>query len=123
MGDFRKALTRLRDMLARDMNDEAVRDSVIQRFEFTYEMAWKTAKLWLEAKEVRALNPKDVLTAAVGQELILDGNLWSELHRNRNITSHTYQEETAKAVAGFIRAHAVAAFESLLSELEKRPPA
>lgn len=102
LADFGQALMRLEEAMQMPETD-IVRDSIVHRFEFTYELAWKTMKRWLEAKGIVVRNPKDTLTAALEQEVIEDGNAWSELQKCRNITSHTYNEEYAKKVVAFLR--------------------
>ena len=76
--DFLSALERLKEALARP-EDSFLRDASIQRFEFTYELAWEAIKLWLQTKDITVLNAKETLQAALEQGLIADGNGWSEL--------------------------------------------
>lgn len=117
---FSAALVRLEDALARPQ-DEYLRDSVIQRFEFCFELAWKAMKLWLAARQLDVRNPRDALKEAHTQGLIGDGHRWSELHRYRNLTVHTYRLETAVEVHAFIRDHAPALFRELRAALERTP--
>lgn len=116
--DYRKALASLEKGLAM-AEDELHRDGIIQRFEFTYELAWKTMKLWLAGKDVSVGNAKDALRAALENGLIADGNLWSALHRCRNPTSHTYNETTAVEVYGAIRTEALPAFHDFAARMER----
>jgi nucleotidyltransferase substrate binding protein (TIGR01987 family) len=110
--DFLSALSRLKEALAQPENS-FLRDASIQRFEFTYELAWKAIKLWLETKDIIVLNAKETLQAALQQGLIVDGNGWSELHRMRNLTSHTYDEAEAIRVYKFVKQDGVVMLESL----------
>ncbi len=116
-GDFSDAILRLNDALNQPYN-EFLRDSVIQRFEFTYEAAWKCAKLWLATKDIDVRNAKDTLKEALTQGLIVDGNGWSELHRMRNLTSHTYDKKLAEDVYHFIKHHAIVLFKQLETSLD-----
>jgi nucleotidyltransferase substrate binding protein (TIGR01987 family) len=102
ISDFLTAVTRLEEALVQP-EDSFMRDATIQRFEFTYELAWKALKLWLESKDIIVLNAKDTLQAALEQGLLADGNGWSQLHRMRNLTSHTYDEAQAVQVYRFIK--------------------
>lgn len=102
VSDFLTAVTRLEEALAQPENS-FIRDATIQRFEFTYELAWKALKLWLETKDITTLNAKDTLQAALEQGQLSDGNGWSQLHRMRNLTSHTYDEAQAVQVYRFIK--------------------
>jgi nucleotidyltransferase substrate binding protein (TIGR01987 family) len=74
--DFLKASARLSEACAQPF-DSFIRDSVIQRFEFCWELAWKTLKLRLEFLGVIAANPRDVFKEALVAGLIHDGNAWS----------------------------------------------
>jgi nucleotidyltransferase substrate binding protein (TIGR01987 family) len=115
--EFAKAVQRLRDAVGQQEN-EFIRDAVIQRFEFTYELAWKAIKLYLESKDIDVRNPKDTLREALVQGLIENGDLWSELHRMRNLTSHTYDEKLAVEVYQFVKTYALDLFNRLAKKLE-----
>ena len=117
IADYRKALARLHQALA---ETDLVRDATIQRFEFTFEMAWKAMKLYLEFKGVDVRNPKDTLREALAQGLIGDGNAWTELQEQRNLTSHTYDEGIAKSVFSFLRSKGAALFDGFETEIVKR---
>lgn len=113
---FKKALARLHEAVVKPEND-IVRDAVIQRFEFTYEMVWKAMKQYLQYKQIDTRNPKDTLREALQQGLIDDGNGWTMLHQNRNLTSHTYDETVAKSVYDFICADGIRLFDDLAIRL------
>lgn len=114
--DFLTAVTRLEEALMQPENS-FMRDATIQRFEFTYELAWKALKLWLERKDITVLNAKDTLQAALEQGLLADGNGWSQLHRMRNLTSHTYDEAQAVRVYQFIKNDGVQLFRTLAEQV------
>jgi len=83
--------------------DEELRDAVIQRFEFTFELAWKTLKRQLEQEvaepaSVDRLAFHDLLREAAERGLLADVEAWMEYRRQRNITTHTYDETKAKSV-------------------------
>ena len=93
-----KALSRLNEALAAPKND-IVRDSAIQRFELTIDMAWKLVKTILEEKHgVICHSPKDSFREAYRQKLLSYDEFWLELVDMRNETSHTYKEEIAESV-------------------------
>jgi nucleotidyltransferase substrate binding protein (TIGR01987 family) len=102
VSDFLTAVTRLEEALAQPENS-FMRDATIQRFEFTYELAWRSLKLWLETKDISVLNAKDTLQAALEQGLLVDRNGLSQLHRMRNLASHAYDETQARQVYRFIK--------------------
>ncbi len=108
-----RAITRLAEGLARyqsDTSDAQIRDGLIQRFEFTYEVSYKMLKRYLESASA---NPTEFDTADF-QYLIRSGNEqglllgdWSKWRLYRNMrakTSHTYDEEVALEVVSAIPA-------------------
>lgn len=101
IADYLKALAQLEKAAARP-KDEFLRDSVIQRFEFTHELAWKMLKLQLEAEGLIVNTPRETMQEALQAGFIDDGNLWSDMQKMRNLTSHTYREKLADDVYDFI---------------------
>ena len=117
---FTKARARLHEVLQQDEN-EFMRDAVIQRFEFTFEAAWKAAYRWLRDRgEPVNESVHSVLPRALANGLILDVAGWDELRLRRNQTSHTYDESLALDVSAFVRARAPALFDELLQQLRNR---
>lgn len=79
-----------------------LRDGVIQRFEFTFELAWKSLKDYMvdQGSDASELTfPKSVLRAAYAGGLISDEEAWLHMLDARNITSHVYDEKTAEEIA------------------------
>lgn len=117
---FEKALARLAEVLVLDETD-VVRDSIIQRFEFTFEMAWKTMFRFLTDKGERvAAKAWDVLPLAFESQLIEDAETWDKMRQYRNETSHEYNQVKAIEVAVFVRAKAYAALCALQVQMARR---
>ena len=93
--DFQNALKKLKTALAEDPRQAAgtVLDGTIQRFEFTFELAWKLAKSILDYQGIAAGNPRDVIKEAFAQNFFKDGDAWIAMLEDRNRTSHVYDEE------------------------------
>ena len=92
------ALDRLTEALAvEDARDLAV-DGTIQRFELTFDLSWKAAKAVLELEGVRPTTPRQSLQAAYQAGIIDDEEVWLAMLRDRNASSHTYEEATALAL-------------------------
>lgn len=117
---FQKALVRLKEALAED-ESSFVRDSIIKRFEVTFEMAWKTMFRYLTDKGER-IAPKawDVIPVAFESLLISDAGLWDKMRAYRNDTSHEYNEARAIELSAYIRSHAMPAFDALLAQMQRR---
>ena len=117
---FEEALRRLHEALVLD-EDDIVRDALIQRFEATYEMAWKSAwRALLDMEESVIESGPVAIEAAFRVGLIADAGLWQEVRKYRNMTSHSYQTKVAIEVAAFVRARAMPAFDALLATLKSR---
>ena len=117
---FKRALARLREPLAEIEND-IVRDSIIQRFEFTFEMAWKTMFRYL-ADKGEEVDPRawSVLPVAFEVRLIDDADVWDRMRELRNDASHEYDEKMAVQVAAFVRTKALPAFEAFEARMAER---
>ena len=118
ISDFQQAVFRLEQACLQEEN-EFIRDSVIQRFEFCYELAWKMLKLKLEDEGFEVNTPKGTIRAAVSSGIIFDGLQWTELHRMRNQTSHTYDETLAIKVYRFVCDHGLALLKTLSEDSGK----
>ncbi len=114
---FDRALARLHEALVEN-ETPLVRDALIQRFEFTFEMAWLSLFDFLAWKGERvAKQAWAVLPVAFQALLIEDAQLWDEVRISRNQTSHTYDEAKAIVVAAFVREKAIPAFDTLQARL------
>jgi len=81
------------------------KEGVIQRFEYTFELAWKTAKDYLEdgGVDIVPLTPRQVIKEAFRAKIVADGQAWIDMLDHRNLLSHTYDQivfsETVDAIA------------------------
>lgn len=112
---FARAVKSLDAALAQTPN-EFIRDSAIQRFEFTFDLAWKAIKAVLIGRHgIACASPKSCLREAFGQNLIGDEKAWLELLEMRNQTDHTYSEATAERIFKQLP-EALKLFQSLLEK-------
>ncbi|MDQ2994069.1 MAG: nucleotidyltransferase substrate binding protein [Pseudomonadota bacterium] len=80
------------------------RSGLIQTFEFTFELAWKTLQdLLLSRGYEGILGPKPVIEQSFHDGIIEDGEVWAKMVISRNLTVHTYNEKTAEDLARFIK--------------------
>lgn len=87
---------------------------MIQGFEFTHELAWNVLKDYLEEKGiVGIIGSKDATRLAFKNGLIDDGEAWMDMIKARNLSSHTYNQETADEIVGKILERFYPAFEQL----------
>ena len=97
LGDLGKALPRLAEALAQPEN-EFIRDAAIQRFEFSFELAWKSIQATARLEGQDCPSPRIAFSAAWRNGWITDEGAWLDMLDERNKTSHTYREATAKEV-------------------------
>src|SRR5690348_10507526 len=122
------ATARLREGLTRhqsEPNDEQLRDGLIQRFEFTYELSHRTLRRYLaetaaSPEEITRLPFADLIRAAKAQGLIQGGwPDWRRFREMRTRTSHTYDQSAAAAVVAGIPTF-LDEVERLVTELKRR---
>ncbi|MEY4668929.1 MAG: hypothetical protein RL518_1628 [Pseudomonadota bacterium] len=98
LGELKRAISRLKEALSLP-KDDIVRDSVIQRFEFTVELSWKVLQRYLKASGIsETLSPKNTFREAAKLSLITDVEAWLRFIDARNLSSHTYKEALAEEV-------------------------
>jgi nucleotidyltransferase substrate binding protein (TIGR01987 family) len=68
-------------------------DATIQRFEFTFELLWKTLRRFLQQEGVDTASPKNTLRHAYRRGILDQEQLWLDMLRDRNRSSHVYDEE------------------------------
>ena len=95
---FKSALRRLEEVMAMERT-AVIRDSAIQRFEFTLDLAWKVLKARLqETKGVVCASPKDCMRQAFQQNILSYDEFWITMVDLRNETVHTYNEKKADQI-------------------------
>ncbi|QWD80605.1 nucleotidyltransferase substrate binding protein [Polynucleobacter sp. MWH-Spelu-300-X4] len=111
LSSLQKAISKLESGLLRfqlDTTDDQIRDGLIQRFEFTYELSHKMLKRYLEMTsanpdEVDQMDFQTLIRTANEQGLLLgDWPIWRVYRDQRARTSHTYDQEVAEKVVTFI---------------------
>ncbi len=73
-------------------------DVLVKRFEFSYEMAWKALKHYLDFIGITATYPRMVFKEAYAQQIISNENVWLEMIEQRNLSSHIYDEFEISAI-------------------------
>ena len=99
-----RALDRLGEALAQPEDNPLAIDGTIQRFEFAMELYWKALRRLLLREGVATTTPREALQQAFRAGWLDDETAWLQMLRDRNETSHTYNEKTARRVYTSIRA-------------------
>lgn len=96
MQNFEKALRLLNEACALSNASMLEMEGTIQRFEFTFELAWKTMKDFLNEKGVTVSYPREVIKTSFQESLIFDGDIWMQMLDSRNELTHVYDENKFK---------------------------
>lgn len=117
--DFIKATTRLQEALEKETTDLNI-DGVLHRFEFTFELAWKTIKDYLEYQGVieKIGSPREIIKEAFSIGLIENGDIWIKMMLSRNTLSHLYDEETSREIYDDIKNNYIFEINKLIKKLE-----
>lgn len=112
--DYRNALLKLKEAMQEEPS-EIVIDGILHRFEFTFELAWKTIKDYLEYMGIseKTGSPRENIQLAYKHNIISNGELWIEMMLARNSLSHLYDEDTSKEIYDNIKTKYINAFEDL----------
>jgi len=121
--NYRKALDQLREAVelsrVRSLS-KLESQGLIQSFEYTHELSWKTMKDFLEEKGFTGLiGSKDATRNAFQQGLVTDGEGWMNMIKSRNQTSHTYNEAVAEEITKNILEHYFDLFEAFEQRMEQ----
>ncbi len=120
--NFNKALIKLDEVCkVYEKENDIIRDSIIKRFEITYELAWKTLKEYLENEGIviDISSPRGVLKKSYQINIIDDEELWLSVIKDRNISTHQYNEEKVIELAEKIIKDYLALFIKLKDRLMK----
>jgi len=117
--NFSNALDRLKEAVE-SAETELEIDGVIQRFEFTFEQAWKVLKAFLEDEGIECKSPKGCLKEAYAVGFIDDEKVWLKMLADRNNSSHIYSFEVSREIFENLKALYVGAFEKLRCVLERK---
>jgi nucleotidyltransferase substrate binding protein (TIGR01987 family) len=122
--NFDRAFVLLRDALAGQPEELSPleKEGVIQRFEYTFELAWKTLKDYLEegGLVIAPVTPRQVLKEAFAAKVIQQGSVWIAMLDHRNLLSHTYDLAVFEAAVTQIAGNYLPALGELHSHLAAR---
>ena len=121
--NYKKALDQLKNAVELSKQrslSQLEKQGVIQAFEFTHELAWNVLKDYLQDQGNQNIKgSKDATREAFKVELIADGEQWMAMIQSRNVSSHTYDEQTAEQLVTVIIRDYFPLFEVLQTEMSK----
>jgi nucleotidyltransferase substrate binding protein (TIGR01987 family) len=105
ISQFESAMSQLQKSLEQP-KDEFVRDSAIQRFEFTFELFWKMLKEYASFQGLEVRSPRESIQKAFALGIIADDDLFLAMLESRNLAAHAYHEGTAEEIYKCLPAYA-----------------
>lgn len=121
LANFLAALNQLEKFTSMPVTNDRDKAGIIQAFEFTFELAWKTVQKAVEKQGLPAGSPKLAFKAAfqVGWIRENEQEHWVKILEDRNLTSHTYKEELANEIFKRIQLQHVLTLRTLYTRIEK----
>ena len=123
--NLERALSRLKEAIAKRESlfeegfSDFYLDVIVKRFEFTFEMSWKSIKRYLDFNGIDCRSPRGCFKEAYALELISGEAVWLSMIEDRNLTSYIYSEEEARGILERVDQF-VEAFDGLDLELHRR---
>ncbi len=117
--NYNNAVERLQEICDKyDYEDDILRDSLIKRFEFSYETCWKVLKEYLAEEGIvpESYSPRAVFKSSYQIGIINDEQLWLNMIKDRNISTHEYNQDKITELAEKI----VKDYLKLFIELDKK---
>ena len=119
--NFKRAFIQLEKAVKTPDLNELERQGLIKAFEFTYELAWTTLKDYLiDMGYTELMGSKDTFRQAFQLGLISDGEIWMEMVKSRNLTSHAYNQDTAESIEEDVITTYYPLIKQLLDNLETK---
>lgn len=116
--NYKKAAMQLEEFIEKDELNKFEIQGLIQCFEYTFELAWKTMKDYLENEGFEVKSPRQTIQTAFQTQLVTDGHTWIDALEKRNLMAHTYDEDVAKEAEQLIKQKYYGIIKKLLNKLE-----
>ncbi len=121
--NFDRAFVLLRDAMENGPSalNQLEKEGVIQRFEYCFELSWKTVKDYLEESGFvfATVTPRQVLKDAFAAKVLADGQIWIDMLDHRNLLSHTYNMVSFEKAVDAIHTRYLSAIERLHEFLQQ----
>jgi len=102
--NFNNAVKRLNEanvLYKKNSDDDIYQDALIKRFEFTFELAWKTLRQFMidSGYLMKSPSPKGVLSQGYQEQILQNEQIWLDMLEDRNLSAHDYGHEVVKPIA------------------------
>lgn len=120
LDNFRKAFSQLTEFIEKPELNKFEQQGLIQCFEYSFELAWKTMKDYLEEQGFSIKSPRMAIQTGFQIQLLQDGHTWIDALEKRNLMAHTYDENLTNEVEKLIRTSYYPILKELYNALEDR---
>ena len=79
-------------------NDEVSKLAIVQAFEIVFELGWKILKDYLKTKDIEVYTPRDTIKTAFNTNILPSAQIWIDMARDRNSSSHEYNEDKVNVI-------------------------
>ena len=118
---FKTAYLKLKEFIETDEGTEKDRGAIINAYQYTFELWWKTLQKYLQQREIiEELGPSSTIRTAIQYEFIDDKQEYMDLLRDRNLITHTYKEDTANYIYQRIKNIYVELLQEFIKEFDKK---
>lgn len=121
--NYKKALGRLNEGVALSQQrplSQLEKQGLIQGFEFTFELGWNVLRDFLRDRGIKEIfGSRDTIREAFTAGLIEDGEAWMEMLKDRNLSSHTYNEDVAEKISANILSQHFSHFDKLRIRMQE----
>ena len=100
--------------------NDLIKMALVKAFEMTFELSWKTMKDFLNYNGINVKLPREIIKQAFANDVITDGQLWIDMLEDRNLMSHTYDEERAQLAISHICESYITGLTQLQQYLQER---
>jgi len=98
LDELKNALNKLDEGLSQVNPSQLEQDGILQRFEFTFELAWKVIQEYAQTQGVETVSPRDAIRVGAQLGIVDIPEDWFIDLKNRNLTTHIYNEQTAQEI-------------------------
>lgn len=118
---FKKAYSKLKEFIETDNGSEKDRGAIINAFQYTFELWWKTMQKYMQEQELlEELGPAATIRGAFHYQFIDDGDSYMTMLKDRNLITHTYKENVASDIYVNIKERYVELLEEFIQEYDQK---
>ena len=119
--NFKKAFNKLKEFVDTDNGSEKDRGAIINAYQYTFELFWKTLQKYLQQQELLdELGPGSVIRTAFQYNIIQDGETYMYMLKDRNLVTYTYKEDVAEEIHNRIKEEYITELEKFIEYFDKK---